>query len=390
MPRSVRVLGPAVLTAVALIATVVALSAGGGAAPLDFQDPGPVTRWGVPIAKLFVNLGAAGMIGALVLAVWALSPERREFDRALDVAAASAGVLTVASAATGFLSFLLVTGKSVAFDDAFGASLGQFLTAIPLGQAWLATTLIAAAVTVLAFAVRNHTALVFVAVLAVVALVPMAQQGHATGSVGHNEAITALGLHLVGAAVWLGGLLTLVLLQRSFEPGRLPIVLARYSSIALICFIVVAVSGYASAALRVGEWAELATPYGGLVIAKVAALIALGLFGAWQRGFWIRRLSGADAASQRAAGAGSAGAVGAGAGGEGGDRHPLGTSGRSWSQSSPSWASPRAWPQPSPARPPPSPRRCRRSGRRPPRSSPANRCRPGRNGGASSRSGGPT
>lgn len=291
MPRSVRVLGPAVLIAVALIATVLALGFGGGAAPLDFQDPGPVARWGVPIAKLFVNLGAAGMIGALVLAVWALSPKRPEFDRALDVAAASAAVLTVASAATGLLSFLLVTGKGVAFDDAFGASLGQFLTQIPLGQAWLTTTLVAAAVTVLAFAVRNHTALVFVTVLAVASLVPMAQQGHSAGASGHNQAITALGLHLVFAAVWLGGLVTIVLLKRQLGADRLPVVLARYSTVALISFIVVAVSGYASAALRVGEWDELGTPYGILVVAKVVALIALGLFGAWQRRFWIARVA---------------------------------------------------------------------------------------------------
>lgn len=291
MPRSVRVLGPAVLIAVALIATVLALGFGGGAAPLDFQDPGPVARWGVPIAKLFVNLGAAGMIGALVLAVWALSPKRPEFDRALDVAAASAAVLTVASAATGLLSFLLVTGKGVAFDDAFGASLGQFLTQIPLGQAWLTTTLVAAAVTVLAFAVRNHTALIFVTVLAVASLVPMAQQGHSAGASGHNQAITALGLHLVFAAVWLGGLVTIVLLKRQLGADRLPVVLARYSTVALISFIVVAVSGYASAALRVGEWDELGTPYGILVVAKVVALIALGLFGAWQRRFWIARVA---------------------------------------------------------------------------------------------------
>ncbi len=75
MPRSVRVLGPAVLLAVALLATFAGLAYGGGAAPLPIQDPGPIARFGLPVAKLLVNLGAAGMIGALVLAVWALSPE---------------------------------------------------------------------------------------------------------------------------------------------------------------------------------------------------------------------------------------------------------------------------------------------------------------------------
>lgn len=299
MPRSVRVLGPAVLTLVALIATFAGLAYGGGAAEQLIQDPGPIARYGVPVAKLFVNLGAAGMIGALVLAVWALSPKRREFDLALDVAAASAAVMTVASAATGLFTFLVVTGVPFDIGDAFGQQLGQFVTTIGLGQAWLTTTLVAAAVTVLCFAVRNHTALVFVTVVAVASLVPLAQQGHAAGAAGHSEAITALGLHLVFAGAWVGGLVTIVLLRRELGAERLPVVLARYSTVALICFIVVALSGYASAALRIGTWDELATPYGGLVLVKVTALIALGLFGAAQRRFLIGRMSRAGGSGAR-------------------------------------------------------------------------------------------
>jgi cytochrome c oxidase assembly factor CtaG len=290
VPRSVRVLGPAVLLAVALLATFAGLAYGGGAAPLPIQDPGPVARYGLPVAKLFVNLGAAGMIGALVLTVWALTPKQREFDVALDVAAASAAVLTVASAATGILTFLVVTGEPLDLGEAFGQKLGQFVTTFELGRAWITTTLVAAAVTVLCFAVRNHTALVFVTVLAIASLVPMAQQGHAAGTAGHDDAITALGLHLVFGAVWIGGLATIVLLRRELGADRLPVVLARYSTIALICFIIVALSGYASAALRIGTWEQLGTPYGVLVIAKVAALLAIGLFGAVQRRFLIGRM----------------------------------------------------------------------------------------------------
>ena len=298
MPRSVRVLGPAVLITVALLATFAALSFGGGADAQLIQDPGPIARYGVPVAKLLTNLGAAGMIGALVLAVWALSPKRREFDLALDVAAASAAVMAVASAATAFFTFLLVTAVPFDLSDDFGQKLGQFVTTIELGQAWLTTTLIAAAVTVLCFAVRNHTALVFVTALAVASLVPMAQQGHAAGAAGHDAAISALGLHLVFVAMWLGGLLTIVLLKRTLGTERLPIVLARYSSIALVCFIVVALSGYASAALRIGALDDLLTPYGSLVIVKAAVLIALGCFGAVYRRYLIGRMSLPTAAAR--------------------------------------------------------------------------------------------
>ncbi|MFC6356230.1 cytochrome c oxidase assembly protein [Luethyella okanaganae] len=291
MLRYTRILGPAVLLVVAVVSLVVGLDYGGGASPQLLEDPGAVVRWGLPVAKLLVNLGAAGMIGALVLACFALSPDEDEFNVALDIAAAFAAIFTVAAAATGFLTYLSVTNATPSFDDRFGASLSQFLTQIELGQAWLATTLIGAAVTVLCFAVRNQTVLVFVTVLAVAALVPMAQQGHAAGTAGHNAAIIALGLHLIFAAAWLGGLVTIVLLRRQLGARRLVPVLARYSTVALLCFVVVAVSGYVSAALRLGTFDALLTPYGVLVLVKVAALVALGCFGAVQRRYFIERLT---------------------------------------------------------------------------------------------------
>ena len=290
MPRFVRVAGPAALLLVALLAAIAGLSFGGAAAPQLLADPGPVVRWGLPLAKLLVNLGAAGTIGALVLSCFALSPREAEFGSALDIAAASAAVFTIASAMTGFFTFLQVTNVPISLDERFNSTFGQFFSQIAVGQAWLGITLIGAAVTVLCFAVRNHTAVVFVTALAVVALVPMALQGHAAGAAGHNEAITALGLHLVFAAVWLGGLLTIILLRKQLSDGRIVPVLTRYSTLALVCFIVVAVSGYVSAELRIGTLDKVLTPYGILVLVKVAALIVLGCFGALQRGVFIERM----------------------------------------------------------------------------------------------------
>lgn len=286
--RVIRVLGPAVLLLAGFVAAFVGLAIGGGANALPLEDPGPVVRFALPLVTMLVNIGAAGVLGALLLALWVLPSDRPSFARAVDVAAASAAVLTVAAAATAVLTFVSVSGKTFSADATFGAQLGQFLTDIDLGRAWLATTLMAAAVTVLAYAVRNQTALFFVFVLAALSMYPLAQQGHAAGTAGHFDAVSAFGLHLVFAAVWLGGLLTIVLLQRSSlrgaaERAELVSTMSRYSTIALISFIVVAVSGYVSAALRLGSWSALNTGYGLLVIGKVAALITLGLLGAWQR-----------------------------------------------------------------------------------------------------------
>ncbi|MGJ4845479.1 cytochrome c oxidase assembly protein [Leifsonia sp. Le1] len=290
MPRLVRIIGPAVLLIVAIVSMIAALAFGGGAAAPLLADPGALVRWGLPTATLIVNLSAAGTIGALVLACFAFSPEKDEFGKSLDFAAGSAAVMTVASAATGLFTFVSVSNVPWSFDEAFSNGLSSFVTSVSIGQAWLGITLIAAAVTVLCFAVRNHTALIFVTALAIASIVPMAQQGHSADAAGHDAAVTSFGLHVLFAAIWLGGLVTLIVARRTLDSGRLVPVLERYSSLALIAFIVVAASGYVNAELRVGTLAQLATPYGILVLVKVAALGALGVFGVMQRRILIGRL----------------------------------------------------------------------------------------------------
>lgn len=293
MPRLLRIALPAVLVLAALGALVAGLAIGGGAAPsvIEILDPGAVVRYGLPTSTLFVNLGAAGALGSLVLACFALDSSRPEYDRALDIAAGSAAVWTVAAATTGFFTFLVVYSQPVRFDDSFGETLASFLTSTEIGQAWLTATLVAAGVTALCFAVRNQTLLAFVAVLAAYGTLMPALQGHGAGTATHESASTAIYLHMVFAAAWLGGLLTVVLIRDTLDRARLGTVLARYSTVALICFIVVAVSGFVSAYLRVETLENLNSAYGFLVIVKVLALLALGGLGALQRTVFIRRMT---------------------------------------------------------------------------------------------------
>nr|WP_246276144.1 bifunctional copper resistance protein CopD/cytochrome c oxidase assembly protein [Curtobacterium albidum] len=124
-----------------------------------------------------------------------------------------------------------------------------------------------------------------------IGLIPIAQQGHAAGTASHDSAVTALGLHLVGAALWVGGLVLVVLLRGVLGGDRLALVVGRYSSIALGCFVLVAVSGVASAQIRVGAFSNLGSPYGVLVIVKSAALLAIGVLGAVHRRRTIRSLT---------------------------------------------------------------------------------------------------
>jgi cytochrome c oxidase assembly factor CtaG/putative copper export protein len=292
VPRVFVILAPAALVAAAFAALAGALAFGGGAKAPVLGDPGLFVRVALPASKMLVNLSAATMIGALALALWALSRSDRAYARAIDIAAASATLLTLVSALTALLTFLNVSVVPLTLDRGFGAQLLFFLTQLALGQAWLITTLLAAAVAVLCIAVSNQTALFFVGLLAAGTLVPLALQGHAAGTASHAMAITSLGLHVLFVSVWLGGVVSLVLLKPLLAPERLATVVARFSTLAIVSFVVVVVSGVANAAVRLGSWEALATGYGQLVLVKVAAMVALGALGWWQRGYAVRRLAG--------------------------------------------------------------------------------------------------
>ncbi len=293
-----RIAGPAILGVAAIVTLVWALAFGGGAAPLVIGDPGPVIRWGLPLAKLFVNLSAAGMIGSLVLALFALRAGDRPFDVALDTASVSAAVFTVASGVTGFFTFINIFNAQLSADVRFGEQLGRFLVETELGQSWLLTTLAGAVLTVLTFAVRGWTSTLLVAILAVAALIPMATQGHSGEEANHNLAVTALALHLIGAAVWLGGLILIVVIRPLMDRGQMARVLGRYSSIALVAFIVVALSGTVRAVIGIVSWEHLFSPYGAILAVKVVALIAIGVLGAAYRRRLIGRI-GTDAGPGR-------------------------------------------------------------------------------------------
>ncbi len=101
--------------------------------PLPLVDPGPFVRYGLFASKLLVNLGSAAAIGALVLAVFALSPAeagsaaRSTSRRPPQPSGPSRPPHPRSSSSRP------PTRRPPTFDDAFGDQLGTFLTEIQLG-----------------------------------------------------------------------------------------------------------------------------------------------------------------------------------------------------------------------------------------------------------------
>ena len=310
-PRS-ALLVPAVLVLVPAVA-VGLLTAGGGLAvdaSTGLPDPGALTRYGLPVAKGMRDITAAVTIGALVMVACLLPPTPEPAGGATGAAdgwpsgtpsarvQAGLEVEGLRLRVTGFasltallwfwsgLALMLFTYADLAGEPvlsrAVRSQLLYFATEFELGRLLALSTLLTALITLGVFFTRSVTSVGVLTLLALAALWPLALTGHAAGSANHDLGANALYVHLVAVCLWVGGLIVLFTLRTRLG-AALPAVAARYSTLAGWCFVLVLVSGTASALLRVTAWDQLATSYGALVAAKVAGLAALGAFGWRQR-----------------------------------------------------------------------------------------------------------
>ncbi len=277
----------ALLTA-GMLALVWAYSFGGGADAGFLDRSGPAVTWGLPTAKLVLNLGSAGAIGALVLAVFVLPRGGGAYEPALRLAGWSAAVWALAAAVHTYANFLLLANRAP--SARFEAEFLTFITRIDAGRAGVLTTLIAAAVAIACFWLRSPRILAGAAVAAFAGLLPLVLKSHAAGGIDHADSTTALFLHAAAAAVWLGGLLALVVLRRVLPGGQLGVTVRRYSTLALISYIALVVSGTLGALARISTVEALLSPYGAIVLAKAGVFIILGAFGVLHRRWSLGRI----------------------------------------------------------------------------------------------------
>ncbi|MGO2111763.1 MAG: cytochrome c oxidase assembly protein [Pseudoclavibacter sp.] len=283
-------LAPAGFIAAGLVALVVGLGIGGGATPLAVSDPGPIVMWGLPVMKLLFNVAAAVTIGALVMATWVVSRDEPEFERTMTIAQGGASAWLATALGTAFLTFMQISNVPLSFDAAFGDQLIFFFTQLEIGTLMVLQLAMVLVISLVVFAVRSSWGVAVTMALSLLALWPLAAQGHAAGAADHELYVGGMTLHLTGAAVWLGGLIVIAILAPVIGGVRRLALVERYSSLALISFIAVAASGLVTSIVNVGTWSGLTTPYGLLVLLKAAALVGLGIFGAAQRKGLIGRM----------------------------------------------------------------------------------------------------
>jgi cytochrome c oxidase assembly factor CtaG/putative copper export protein len=273
-----------------LLAVLVGLAIGGGAAALEFSDPGPIIRFGVPLAKGLMNIAMAISIGSLVFAAFAANDKSAVLRKLLNLASAGAAVWAIAASVHFVLSFVSVSGAAFSLEQTFSQGLWVYATEIELGISLALNLLAAFVISILALSISSLTATALTAALGLGSLIPLALIGHAAGTANHSLAVNSLGMHLVGIVTWVGGLIALFAIKQDVLGEAKPMV-ARYSSLALASFVIVGVSGLGSSYVRIPDAAGLLSPYGQMLFIKVVLLVILGAFGAVYRTRILSKLS---------------------------------------------------------------------------------------------------
>jgi putative copper resistance protein D len=291
-------LPPAVVPLLAVLAGVVASAIAahstGAMDPLVFvADAGPLVRWSVPLVRVAHDVAAAMTFAALVFAA-SLVPAEAASSRAragLSRSPAPSRAMRVAAVAGLVWAVTALLGVVLTFADAAGLQLsnpaltqqfGALVWQIDSTRIGLISAACAIVVTTCAVVARGRTMAAWLAAVAGFGVVVLGLANHTGTSDEHETSVDAMGLHLAGAMMWVGGLLTLIVLHRVFA-RRLAVIATRFSTLALWSFVTVGISGVLAATTRLVTWSDLGTAYGLLIVVKTAAFVTLGVAGWWHR-----------------------------------------------------------------------------------------------------------
>ncbi|MDP2013301.1 MAG: cytochrome c oxidase assembly protein [Actinomycetota bacterium] len=281
-----RLLGLALVLALVSVVAVGLVIAGGSyeVPALGLPDPGPVVVWGSPILRLLTDLAALATIGWLLAAAvldpagknGVVSPAGRTDLVRAGIAACAWAVLALAQ-----MVFTLANVLGLTLSEALNPQLiATYANEVPATRALIVVGVLAIVVAIGCFLSSSTGAAMGWLVLSLLAAALPSLGGHGAGLGDHAMAITSGVAHVLGAFLWMGGLFALALhaVRKDMPIQR---AVQKFSSIALIAFVLVAASGLGNAYTRLDTVNQLfTTGYGQVIIFKLLLLVALGVI-AW-------------------------------------------------------------------------------------------------------------
>ncbi|MDO8731478.1 MAG: cytochrome c oxidase assembly protein [Actinomycetota bacterium] len=279
-------LGLAFLVALVSVLAVGLVIAGGSyqAPALGLPDPGPVVVWGAPLLRLLTDLAALSTIGWL-LAASVLDPAGKKgvvsHAGRLDLVRAGISACVWAVLALVQMVFTLANILGLSLIETLNPQvIATYANEVPTTRALIAVSALALVVAVGCFLSSSTGAAMGWLVASLLAAALPVLSGHGSGLGDHALALTSGAAHILGAYLWVGGLFALALhaMRRDMPIQR---AVQKFSSIALIAFVLVAVSGVGNAYTRLDTINQLfSTGYGQIIIFKLFIVAALGVI-AW-------------------------------------------------------------------------------------------------------------
>jgi putative copper resistance protein D len=248
--------------------------------------PGPLVRYGIPVARLLLDFGAAAAVGFGLLPklVGFDQPERTEpvLAPTRHFAVWASALWTIAA----LVSIVLLTVELEPGEIVTPAAVWRYITAIAAGKGLLVSAACGALswwLSALAVRFGEKVPAELRAGVALFGLLPLPLTGHASNWYYHDLSMVSMELHVAGSAAWAGGLAVVVLLLARHR-DLLAVALPRFSRLATWCVFVVALSGAANGLLELYLSPITALPsslwetrYGVLLLAKAACLAAVAI-----------------------------------------------------------------------------------------------------------------
>ena len=176
----------------------------------------------------------------------------------------------IGSVGTIFFTLADILGQS--FTAAFDPTvMRSFLTQVTLGQYLLFQTLISVIALLSAKKIQRINTTIALLMLTIIGIVAPIFQSHSASSGSHSLAIGSLVIHVVGLALWVGGIFSMIFMDSEDRIIAVP----RFSVLALWSAIAVVASGSANAWARLDFKSAWHTTYALVVIAKIVLTIAL-------------------------------------------------------------------------------------------------------------------
>ncbi len=236
------------------------------------------------IARWVHFVAAAILFGTPLFSLYA-RPNRAATSTFEETAIRPAAIAALLSGLAWLgLSIVDMTGDAGSLLDA--DLLQSFFFQTGFGPVWLIRlALFAAAIAIALWSGGGLGRSVLLFACGGLLLITQAWLGHATDEQGWLKvaAITAYGIHVLGAGAWIGGLLPL-----GFELGRLQkaggdaaarsakMLVRRFSWIGTVAVAAILLSGVINTSLRIGSWRDLAmTDYGRILTLKLGLLAVM-------------------------------------------------------------------------------------------------------------------